>query len=112
MPGMGAVRSGLASLHKALAVEWARYGVTTCAIAPGATDTPGLKRYPGADVVREVAIRGNLQGRLIDPKEVAWLFLVMASPLARCVNGYSLLANCGDSLVPPVFKEFEFLGLR
>ena len=106
MPGMGAARNALSSMHKALAVEWAPMGITCCVIAPGATDTPGLRRYPDADRIREVAIRGSNMGRLLHPREVAWLFLTMASPWAVGVNGHTLVANGGDSLVPPLYREF------
>lgn len=111
MPGMGAARAGLESLHKAIAVEWAAAGVTSCVVAPGAVDTPGLRRYPGADVVREIAVEASLQERLIAPEEVAWLFVTLASPLARSVNGRTVVANCGDSLVTPVFAGLRRRGL-
>ena len=105
MPGMGAARSALSSLHRALSVEWAPMDITCCVIAPGATDTPGLKRYPDSERVREVAIRGSNLGRLLHPREVAWLFPCMASPLAAGVNGHTLVANGGDSNVTPLYRE-------
>lgn len=40
MPAMGAARNGLASLHRALATEWASLGITTCVIAPGRPTRP------------------------------------------------------------------------
>ncbi len=105
MPGMGAARAALTSLHKALAVEWAPMGITCCVIAPGATDTPGLRRYPDPDKVRQVGIRASNLGRLLLPREVAWLFLTMASPWAAPVNGHTLVANGGDSYVTPLYRE-------
>ncbi len=105
MPGMGAARAALSSLHKALAVEWAPLGITGCVIAPGATDTPGLRRYPEAARVREVAERASNLGRLLHAREVAWLFLSMASPWAEGVNGHTLVANGGDSHVTPLYRE-------
>ena len=105
MPGMGAARAALSSLHRALAVEWAPMGITCCVIAPGATDTPGLRRYPEAARVRETAIRASNLGRLLEPREVAWLFLAMASPWAAPVNGHTLVANGGDSFVTPLYRE-------
>ncbi len=105
MPGMGAARAALSSLHRALAVEWAPMGITCCVIAPGATDTPGLRRYPEAARVREVAERAANLGRLLLPREVAWLFLTMASPWAVGVNGHTLVANGGDSFVTPLYRE-------
>jgi len=106
MPGMGAARNALSSLHRALAVEWAPMGISCCVIAPGATDTPGLRRYPDAERVRQVAIHGSNQQRLLHPREVAWLFLAMASPWARAVNGHTLVANGGDSHVTPLYREW------
>jgi len=105
MPGMGAARNALSSLHRALAVEWAPMGISCCVVAPGATDTPGLRRYPDADRIRQVAVRGSNQQRLLHPREVAWLFLSMASPWARSVNGHTLVANGGDSHVTPLYRE-------
>ncbi len=105
MPGMGAARSALSSMHRALAVEWAPMGITCCVIAPGATDTPGLRRYPDADRVRQVAIEGSNLKRLLHPREVAWLFLTMASPWAESVNGHTLVANGGDSFVTPLYRK-------
>ncbi len=107
MPAMGAARNALSSLHRALSVEWASQGVTCCVIAPGATDTPGLRRYPQAEVVRQVGIRASNLGRLLDPREVAWLFLTMASPWAAAVNGHTLVANGGDSNVTPLYRELQ-----
>jgi NAD(P)-dependent dehydrogenase (short-subunit alcohol dehydrogenase family) len=105
MPGMGAARSALSSMHRALAVEWAPLGITCCVIAPGATDTPGLRRYPDADRVRQVAIEGSNLKRLLHPREVAWLFLTMASPWAESVNGHTVVANGGDSFVTPLYRK-------
>lgn len=105
MPGMGAARAALSSMHRALAVEWAPMGITCCVIAPGATDTPGLRRYPDADRVRQVAIDGSNLKRLLHPREVAWLFLTMASPWAEAVNGHTLVANGGDSFVTPLYRK-------
>lgn len=107
MPAMGAARNGLSSLHRALSVEWAPLGITCCVIAPGATDTPGLKRYPMADQVRKMGIEAANLGRLLHPREVAWLFLVMASPLAAGVNGHTLVANGGDSNLSPVYQKMR-----
>jgi len=107
MPGMGAARNGLTSLHRAIATEWAANGITCCVIAPGATDTPGLKRYPQADALRGVAIRAANLGRLLDAREVAYLFLTLASPYAAAVNGHTVVANGGDSNVTPLYRELQ-----
>ena len=109
MPAMGAARNGLSSLHRALSVEWAPLGITCCVIAPGATDTPGLKRYPMAEQVRAMGIEAANLRRLLHPREVAWLFVTRASPLAVGVNGHTLVANGGDSNLSPVYQKMRQL---
>jgi NAD(P)-dependent dehydrogenase (short-subunit alcohol dehydrogenase family) len=109
MPAMGAARTGLEALHKALSVEWAELGITCCVIAPGATDTPGLRRYPEADRVRALGIEAANLGRLLLPREVAWLFVTLASPWAVAVNGHTVVANGGDSNVTPVYHQMRKL---
>lgn len=105
MPAMGAARNGLTSMHKAMAVEWAPMGITCCVVAPGAADTPGLDRYPAWLGVRERGIAAALQNRLIDPREIGFLLTTLASPWARSVNGHSVVANGGDSLVTPLYGQ-------
>ncbi len=109
MPAMGAARNGLTSLHRAIATEWAEHGVTCCVIAPGATDTPGLDRYPTAEQTKQIAVRAANLGRLLDAREIAYLFLTMASPWAASVNGHVVVANGGDSNVTPLYRELQRL---
>jgi NAD(P)-dependent dehydrogenase (short-subunit alcohol dehydrogenase family) len=105
MPAMGAARSALTSLHRALSVEWAPLGITCAVVAPGATDTPGLRRYPDPERVRQVGIDASNLGRLLHPREVAHLFMMLASPWAESVNGQVVVANGGDSNVTPLYRE-------
>ncbi len=105
MPGMGAARNGLSSLCKALAVEWAPMGITNCVIAPGIIDTAGLDRYPDTFDPREVGRKASNLGRLFEPREIAWLFLTMASPWSVAVNGHTIVANGGDSFITPLYRE-------
>lgn len=105
MPGMGAARNALTSLHKALSVEWSPNNITTCIIAPGATDTHGLRRYPNHENITKVGVRAANMKRLFQAREIAWLFLVMASPWSCTVNGHNLVANGGDTNITPLFLE-------
>ena len=75
MPGMvhsGAARAAVENMMRTLSVEWARYGIRLCAVAPGQFDTEVFRtKYP-AEVVESVP-RTIPLGRLGRPEEMAWL---------------------------------------
>ncbi|HEX2265562.1 MAG TPA: SDR family oxidoreductase [Solirubrobacterales bacterium] len=89
MPGMvhsGAARAAVENMMRTLAVEWARFGIKTCAVAPGqiATETL-LTKYP--QVVVENLARSVPAGRLGRPEEIAWLVAYLASPAGDFFSG-------------------------
>ena len=82
MPGMvhsGAARAAVENMMRTLAIEWARFGITTCAIAAGqfATETL-LTKYP-REVVEQLEHSIPI-GRTGRPEEIAWLLAYLASP--------------------------------
>ena len=97
MPGMvhsGAARAAVENMMRTLAIEWSRFGITTCAIAAGhfATDTL-LTKYPRPVVD---AVAGTIPlGRLGDPDELAWLVAYLASPAGNFVSGAVLTVDGG-----------------
>jgi citronellol/citronellal dehydrogenase len=92
MPGMvhsGAARAAVENMMRTLSIEWARFGITTCAIAAGqfATDTL-LTKYPSelvANVAHSIPI-----GRTGRPEEVAWLLAYLASPAGDFYSGTTI----------------------
>jgi citronellol/citronellal dehydrogenase len=92
MPGMvhsGAARAAVENMMRTLAVEWARFDITTCAIAAGqfATETM-LTKYP-REVVDNVA-RSIPLGRTGRPEEIAWLVAYLASPAGDFYSGTTI----------------------
>ncbi len=92
MPGMvhsGAARAAVENMMRTLAIEWSRFGITTCAIAAGqfATETM-LTKYP-PEVVANVAHSIPL-GRTGRPEEVAWLLAYLASPAGDFYSGTTI----------------------
>jgi citronellol/citronellal dehydrogenase len=92
MPGMvhsGAARAAVENMMRTLAVEWARFGITTCALAAGqfATETL-LTKYP--QVVVENLERSIPIGRAGRAEELAWLVAYLASPAGDFVSGTTI----------------------
>jgi citronellol/citronellal dehydrogenase len=89
MPGMvhsGAARAAVENMMRTLSVEWARFGIRTCAVAAGQFDTETLRtKYP-RQVVENVA--GTVPvGRLGTEEEMAWLLAYLASPAGDFFSG-------------------------
>lgn len=100
-----AAKHGVIGLTRALAREFATKGVTVNAVCPGYTDTElvqgAVARIEGKtgrspDEIRAELIRGNPQGRLIQPEEVAAAVAWLAGPEAASVNGIALPVAGGE----------------
>jgi citronellol/citronellal dehydrogenase len=92
MPGMvhsGAARAAVENMMRTLAIEWARFGIKTCAIAAGqfATDTL-LTKYP--QVVVDNIEHSIPLGRAGRPEEIAWLVAYLASPAGDFFSGTTI----------------------
>ncbi|HEX9442944.1 MAG TPA: SDR family oxidoreductase, partial [Candidatus Binatia bacterium] len=99
-----ASKHGLLGLTRALAVEFARAGVTVNAICPGYVDT-GLTRANARSMaektnqpverVLELFKKTSPQNRLIAPEEVAELALLLASDSAGGITGQAIDVDGG-----------------
>jgi|SRR5689334_5151066 len=92
MPGMvhsGAARAAVENMMKTLAIEWARFGIKTCALAAGqfATETL-MTKYPR--VVIDNLERSIPIGRAGRPEEMAWLVAYLASPAGDFYSGTTI----------------------
>src|SRR4051795_2032684 len=89
MPGMahsGAARAAVENMMRTLSIEWARFGITLCAVAAGQFDTEVLRtKYP-PQVAENVVLTVPLQ-RLGTPEEMAWLIAYLASPAGDFLSG-------------------------
>ena len=100
-----AAKHGVVGLTRALAIEAARSGVTVNAVCPGYTDTDlvtrsvdavSAKTGRSADDVRETFARGNPQGRLVQPEEVAAAVLFLCGPGAGAMTGQAIAVAGGE----------------
>jgi len=92
MPGMvhsGAARAAVENMMRTLAIEWARFGIKTCALAAGqfATETL-MTKYP--KVVIDNLERSIPLGRAGRAEEMAWLVAYLASPAGDFYSGTTI----------------------
>ncbi len=100
-----AAKHGVVGLTRALALETATSGVTVNAVCPGFTDTDMLAGSivevarktgrPAAEVTRSF-VRGNPQGRLVQPEEVAAAVLFLCGPGAGAMTGQAIAVAGGE----------------
>ena len=100
-----AAKHGLIGLTRALALEFAKTGITVNAVCPGFTETPLVARAVETIVAKtgrseELAkaelVKSNPQGRLVQPEEVADAVLWLASPGAASINGQAIVVAGGE----------------
>src|SRR6201991_645622 len=103
-PGMvpsGAARRAVENMMRTLAIEWSRFGITTCSVAAGhfATETM-LTKYP-QEIVERVA-QTIPMGRTGRPEEIAWLLAYLASPAGDFYSGTTItIDGARDNWVGP-----------
>jgi len=91
-----ASKAGVIGLTKTLALEYAKYGVTVNAIAPGPVMTAMLAGVPEA--IRERIIAQVPVGRIASPDEIAGVHVFLASEDAVFITGQVIFADGGMSV--------------
>lgn len=93
-------KAGVLAMTRSLAVEWAKYGIRTNAIAPGPFPTKGAwdRLLPGElkeqfDVTKKVPLR-----RVGDHQELANLAAYMMSDFSAYINGEVITIDGGEWL--------------
>lgn len=90
-----ASKGGLINLTRALAVEWAAYGIRVNAISPTFVDNGTNGAMLDSHEVRAEINRKVLTGRAATAEEVAWGIYYLVSPMSHMINGHNLLIDGG-----------------
>ena len=102
IPSYGAVSAAKASLEshcRQLALELAPYGITANSIRAGVTDTPALRKIPGAEQMIEEARQQNPYGRLTTPEDVARCMVSLADEGTAWMTGNVIRVDGGEDFV-------------
>jgi 2-deoxy-D-gluconate 3-dehydrogenase len=95
VPSYTAAKSGVLGLTRLLANEWAQYGITVNAIAPGYMDTDNTTALR-ADAARSAEILARIpMGRWGLPADLAGPVVFLASDAAAYVTGHALVVDGG-----------------
>ncbi len=86
-------KAGIIGLTKTLALEFARYGITVNAVAPGFTETQMTATIP--DKVRDMIIQKIPFRRMAKPEEIAGVHAFLASDEAAYITGQVFFVDGG-----------------
>lgn len=89
-----ASKAGLIQLSKALALEWARYGIRVNTLCPGYIETDLNRSFFESDAGKALIRRVPLR-RLGQPDDLDGAFLLMASDLGRFMTGTDITVDGG-----------------
>jgi NAD(P)-dependent dehydrogenase (short-subunit alcohol dehydrogenase family) len=93
-----AAKAGVMGLTRALAVEWAKYGIRVNAIVPGQIMTPLLKKIMDQPGNAEQILANIPLGRVGRPDEIAAAVIYLASDASSFITGHSLVIDGGATI--------------
>ncbi|HLL23068.1 MAG TPA: SDR family oxidoreductase [Kofleriaceae bacterium] len=96
-----AAKAGVDAITKNLAVEWGRFGIRVCGIAPGPIgDTEGMRRLAPGDMGAKITAQIPA-GRFGLVEEIAAAAVFLRSPAAAYVTGHTLVVDGGHCVATP-----------
>ena len=95
VPAYAASKGGVAQLTKALANEWARFGINVNAIAPGYMRTSNTAALQTDETRNRQILERIPAGRWGEPEDLAGAAVFLASSASDYVNGHVLVVDGG-----------------
>ena len=102
LPNYGAVSASKAALEshiRQLAMELGPHGITANSILAGVTDTPALRKIPGAVKMLEIATAKNPQMRPTAPEDVAKAIALLSQDDSSFISGNIIGVDAGEDIV-------------
>ena len=102
LPNYGAVSAAKATLEshiRQLAMELGPHGITANSILAGVTDTPALRKIPGAESMLRIAEAKNPQMRPTAPEDVARAIALLSQDDAYFISGNVIGVDGGEDVV-------------
>lgn len=94
-----ASKGAIIQLTKAMAIEYAKYGIRVNCVCPGAIDTPMMERelalFQDPEETRRKVIMDHPIGRIGRPEEIAEAVLFLASERSSFIVGESMIVDGG-----------------
>ena len=90
-----AAKAGVVNMVRAMAVDWARYGITVNAVCPGYVPTSINEKSLSNERVKERIEKHALVRRLGKIEEISAPVLMLASNFSGYITGTSILADGG-----------------
>ncbi len=95
---VAAAKAVLESVSRAMAVEFAPYGIRSNVIQAGVTDTAALQAIPGNRHIKANAALRNPFGRLTTPEDVADVIFLLCQDEAAWINGSLICVDGGERI--------------
>ncbi len=95
---VSAAKCALESVSRAIAVEYAPFGIRSNIVQAGVTDTPALRLIPGSARMKAVAELRNPLGRTTRPEDVADVVFLLCTDEAHWVNGALVRVDGGEHI--------------
>ncbi len=96
---VSAAKAALESYIRQIALELGPMGITANAILGGVTDTPALRKIPGATKMLEVAKARNTSGRNSNAEDVANAIALLGHDKAYFISGNVIRVDGGEDIV-------------
>ncbi|MBM4405536.1 MAG: SDR family oxidoreductase [Chloroflexi bacterium] len=93
-------KGGVVAMAHTLALEWARHGIRVMCVAPGQTETEGVRQqlWQNPDSDRKY-LQAIPAGRYAKPEEVAYACIFVASAAGAYLTGSTIYVDGGSTLV-------------
>ena len=102
-----AAKAGVDAITRTLAVEWGRFGIRACGLAPGPIgDTEGMRRLaPGSGAQVAKLAKAIPAGRFGTVDEIAAAAVFLRSGAAAYISGHVLVVDGGAVVSTPSFLD-------